>query len=142
MTKRVSLTILMWLWSIANYTITDSAIAKAADVKTPEEKILSVEQIVNKTNHVAYYQGFDGRAKVKMTITDSQGRKRIREITILRWDQPGPNQPKKEQRKDRIFAVGRRFMPFLTDRQMYTKQFLWCGNIWVKMTTAGCTCPP
>jgi len=102
----------MWLWSIANYTITDSAIAKAADVKTPEEKILSVEQIVNKTNHVAYYQGFDGRAKVKMTITDSQGRKRIREITILRWDQPGPNQPKKEQRKDSNFCGGQKIYAF------------------------------
>lgn len=71
MTERISLTILIWLLSLGNYTIADSAIAKAADVKSPEEKILSVDEIVNKTNHVAYYQGFDGRANVKMTITDS-----------------------------------------------------------------------
>lgn len=44
----------------------------------------SVEEIVKKTNHMAYYQGKDGRARVKMTITDSQGRARDKEFTILR----------------------------------------------------------
>lgn len=48
----------------------------------------SVAQIVEKTNHAAYYQGKDGRARVKMTITDKQGRKRVREMTILRRDDP------------------------------------------------------
>ena len=52
--------------------------------------ITDVDQIVNRTNSVAYYQGADGRAKVKMTIYDSQGRTRERVITILRWDQPDP----------------------------------------------------
>lgn len=51
---------------------------------------LSVDEIVNHTNRVSYYQGADGRAQVSMTIVDSQGRKRYRKMTILRWDQPGP----------------------------------------------------
>lgn len=44
----------------------------------------SVDEIVKKTNHMSYYQGDDGRARVKMTITDSQGRSRTKEFTILR----------------------------------------------------------
>ncbi|RME34683.1 MAG: outer membrane lipoprotein-sorting protein [Gammaproteobacteria bacterium] len=47
-----------------------------------------VDEIVNRANLMAYYQGKDGRAKVHMTITDSQGRKREREMTILRRDTP------------------------------------------------------
>jgi outer membrane lipoprotein-sorting protein len=53
---------------------------------------LSVQKIVNNTNRVAYYQGKDGRAKVFMLITDSQGRKRQRQFTILRWDQRRPSE--------------------------------------------------
>ncbi len=45
---------------------------------------LSVDEIVNKTNEVAYYQGNDGRASVYMEIIDKQGRKRTREFTMLR----------------------------------------------------------
>ncbi len=45
---------------------------------------LSVEEIVNRTNTAAYYQGEDGRARVHMEIEDSQGRTRERELTILR----------------------------------------------------------
>lgn len=41
-------------------------------------------QIVKKANIAAYYQGDDGRAKVRLTIVDKQGRKRIRQFTILR----------------------------------------------------------
>lgn len=50
------------------------------------EKIPDVETIVNKANLVAYYQGDDGKAKVKMTITNKQGQKRFREFIILRKD--------------------------------------------------------
>lgn len=57
----------------------------------PEKETLSVQEIVEKTNHASYYQGKDGSAKVKMVITDSQGRERNREFTILRWDQPAPD---------------------------------------------------
>ena len=46
----------------------------------------SVDEIVNKANLVAYYQGADGRAKVTMTITDKKGQQRLREFIILRKD--------------------------------------------------------
>lgn len=45
---------------------------------------LSVEQIVKKANIAAYYRGADGISDVKMSITDSQGRERVREFRILR----------------------------------------------------------
>lgn len=72
--------------------------AAAKDAASPSSD-LGVEEIVDRTNYAAYYQGADGRAKVHMTITDSQGRKREREFTILRWDAPDPNSttPKKDQ---------------------------------------------
>ena len=47
---------------------------------------LSVDEIVTRANLAAYYSGDDGRAEVTMTITDNQGRKRIREFVILRKD--------------------------------------------------------
>ena len=47
---------------------------------------LSVDEIVAKANHAAYYQGKDGRATVHMTIADAQGRERTRDFTILRRD--------------------------------------------------------
>ncbi len=65
-----------------------------------EDKI-GVDQIVEKANFTAYYQGADGRARVKMNIVDSQGRTRQREMTILRWDTPNPkhdeNTPKNKE---------------------------------------------
>jgi outer membrane lipoprotein-sorting protein len=45
-----------------------------------------VQTIVGKANIVAYYQGDDGKATVKMTITNKQGQKREREFNILRKD--------------------------------------------------------
>lgn len=47
---------------------------------------ISVDEVVAKANHAAYYQGRDGKAKVQMSITDKQGRERSREFTILRYD--------------------------------------------------------
>jgi outer membrane lipoprotein-sorting protein len=44
------------------------------------------QTIVDKTNHMSYYQGKDGKARVKMTITDDQNRTRVKEFTILRKD--------------------------------------------------------
>ncbi|MHC4072222.1 MAG: outer membrane lipoprotein-sorting protein [Planctomycetota bacterium] len=52
----------------------------------PTEEIPDVQTIVNKANIVAYYQGKDGKATVKMTITNKQGQKRLREFNILRKD--------------------------------------------------------
>jgi outer membrane lipoprotein-sorting protein len=45
-----------------------------------------VQTIVTKANVMAYYQGDDGKAKVKMTITNKQGQTREREFIILRKD--------------------------------------------------------
>ena len=47
---------------------------------------LSVDQIIAKAYTTAYYGGNDGRSIVKMTIVDSQGRKRNRELVMLRKD--------------------------------------------------------
>ena len=63
-----------------------STIVFAANDSNTPEKITDVETIVNKANLIAYYQGGDGKAKVKMTITDKKGRSRIREFIILRKD--------------------------------------------------------
>lgn len=46
----------------------------------------TADEIVKKVNHASYYQGDDGRARIKMTITDKQGRTRNREMTVLRKD--------------------------------------------------------
>jgi len=43
-----------------------------------------VDEIVAQANHMAYYQGQDGRSRVEMTITDQQGRTRTKSLTILR----------------------------------------------------------
>jgi len=59
-------------------------VAGMAAVVSAEE--LSVDEIVERTNRVAYYQGRDGRARVKMTISDAQDRTRSRAFVILRRD--------------------------------------------------------
>jgi len=80
--------------------------------KSSEGKVLSVEQIVDNTNRVAYYQGSDGSAMVKMVITDSQNRQRRRELTILRWDQPNPKLSKEEQDKNDNFCGEQKIYAF------------------------------
>jgi len=67
------------------------------------EADLSVQQIADKTNYTAYYQGKDGRAQVAMTIKDAQGRTRSRQFTILRRD----DQP--EGADDKAFTGEQRF---------------------------------
>ena len=47
---------------------------------------LTADAIVAKANLASYYAGDDGLSDVAMTITDSQGRQRIREFRILRKD--------------------------------------------------------
>ncbi|MFA5389781.1 MAG: outer membrane lipoprotein-sorting protein, partial [Candidatus Omnitrophota bacterium] len=44
----------------------------------------AVDEIVSRANNRSYYQGKDGRAKATMVITDSQGRTRQRQLTILK----------------------------------------------------------
>jgi len=50
---------------------------------------LDADTIIKRANHVALYQGETCKGKVTFTITDSQGRVRIRELNILRKDMPG-----------------------------------------------------
>ncbi len=63
----------------------------AACAWAEEPKELSVDQIIQKANHVAYYQGADGKSKVSMTITDKQNRSRNREFNILRMNTGQPD---------------------------------------------------
>ncbi len=55
-----------------------------ASVTAVAQDAPTVGEIVKKANHMAYYQGKDGRARVKMTVKDAQGRTRTKEFTILR----------------------------------------------------------
>lgn len=60
---------------------------------TDAQELTDVDAIIQRANLAAYYAGDDGRAQVRMTITDSQGRERIRQFTILRRDESdGGNQ--------------------------------------------------
>ena len=52
----------------------------------------SAGEIVAKANQASYYPGKDGRAEVKMTITDKSGSSRSREFTILRINLAKENQ--------------------------------------------------
>lgn len=57
---------------------------EAAENKKDSKPLTDVTEIVSRANLAAYYQGEDGKAKVKMTITDSRGLERNREFVILR----------------------------------------------------------
>lgn len=50
------------------------------------QDLTDVSDIVQRANLAAYYAGDDGRARVRMTIADAQGRERIRQFVILRRD--------------------------------------------------------
>lgn len=62
------------------------AIILLAGLLPGQAAAISVEELVAKANHASYYQGRDGKAKVRMSVTDKQGRERVREFTILRYD--------------------------------------------------------
>ena len=49
---------------------------------------IDVAEIVNKAEQAAYYAGNDGRSMARMLIVDEQGRKQMRQFTILRKDVP------------------------------------------------------
>jgi outer membrane lipoprotein-sorting protein len=52
----------------------------------PVSDEMGADEIVDRANKAAYYAGSDGKADVSMVITDSQGRTRERQFTILRMD--------------------------------------------------------
>ncbi len=94
-------TIMIFSWAVsvgaAEPEATGNDAADSAEVKKPGKK-LTVEAIVKKANIMAYYQGDNGKARVKMTINDyvekiENGKKKIvtrntrtREFNILRGD--------------------------------------------------------
>jgi hypothetical protein len=47
---------------------------------------VDVNEIIQRSEQVAYYSGQDGRSDARMMIVDSQGRKQMRQFTILRRD--------------------------------------------------------
>lgn len=53
---------------------------------------LTAGEVVAKANQAAYYVGKDGRASVKMTISDSKGGSRQRAFTLLRLNTKDGNQ--------------------------------------------------
>lgn len=63
-------------WLVLLITILTSINLSAAD--------LTADEIIEKANQAAYYAGKDGRATVKMTISDSRGGTRQRAFTLLR----------------------------------------------------------
>ena len=73
-------TIYLLLALVCGFVVT-SAVRGAEGGDIPD-----VQTIVTKANIVAYYQGDDGKANVKMTITDKRGQQRNREFIILRKD--------------------------------------------------------
>ncbi|MBV1872328.1 MAG: outer membrane lipoprotein-sorting protein [Gammaproteobacteria bacterium] len=48
--------------------------------------LTDVDHIVDRAIKAAFYAGEDGRAVTRMTIVDKQGRKQLRQFTILRHD--------------------------------------------------------
>lgn len=53
---------------------------------------ITADEVVARANQASYYAGQDGRAKVRMTITDKGGGTRVREFTILRKNVEDANQ--------------------------------------------------
>lgn len=53
---------------------------------TYAQEKLTADQVIEKANLASYYAGDDGRAEVKMTIADKEGKKRVREFVILRMN--------------------------------------------------------
>ncbi len=66
---------------------------------------LSVDEIVANGVRANYYHGSDGRARVKMTIVDKQGRERGRELTIIRRDSVKTEDPDDKFIGDQKFYV-------------------------------------
>ncbi|GAA6185525.1 MULTISPECIES: outer membrane lipoprotein-sorting protein [Aliiglaciecola] len=52
----------------------------------PTLAAIDVAELISSAEKVAYYSGEDGRSDARMMIVDSQGRKQMRQFTILRRD--------------------------------------------------------
>jgi len=74
------------LWLGIAFGVLLAALLLFAARTASAERLTDVDEIVRRANRAAYYQGDDGRAQVRMTIVDAQGRQRRRQFTILRKD--------------------------------------------------------
>ncbi len=83
----VTLVLLPSVLSVARRPLFMAAVALAL-LPRPSlgQDLADVGDIVQRANLAAYYAGADGRARVRMTITDAQGRERMRRFVILRRD--------------------------------------------------------
>lgn len=61
-----------------------AALAFFASGLQASETMTDPREIVRKAERVAFYSGDDGRSEARMLITDSQGRRQVRQFTILR----------------------------------------------------------
>jgi outer membrane lipoprotein-sorting protein len=75
-----------WKRTAQQLTVSLAVALAMALLASPAQADPPLPEIIKRTNLASYYQGQDGRARVKMTITDKQGRSRMRELTILRRD--------------------------------------------------------
>lgn len=71
---------------IASSLLIGAVVLALASQPAAAEDLTDVGRIIERANLAAYYAGDDGRSRVRMTITDAQGRERIRQFTILRKD--------------------------------------------------------
>ncbi|MDC8832012.1 outer membrane lipoprotein-sorting protein [Alteromonas gilva] len=65
--------------------ITRSLLVLSALLPTAQAAV-DVNQLIRQAEKTAYYAGDDGRSDARMMIVDSQGRKQLRQFTILRKD--------------------------------------------------------
>ena len=77
MRKQYLVTNVQWPMLLASLVIVIAVLGSHA-------RAIDVTEIIDKANEVSYYQGFDGKANVHMSIIDNQGREREREFVILR----------------------------------------------------------
>ncbi len=64
-----------------------TALAAAALAMAPAvhaETLTDVDEIVARANLATYYAGDDGRSEARMSIEDAQGRRQLRQFTVLR----------------------------------------------------------
>ncbi len=73
------------MWFIGLFVIQPMSFAQ----ETPKP-----EEIIAKSRLAFYYAGDDGRARILMELIDKDGRKRIRELTMLRKDDQGGEEQK------------------------------------------------
>lgn len=77
---------LFMVWVIALFVSATSLAAQPSEQQANTNMALDVAALVKKAEQVAYYSGKDGRSMARMLIVDEQGRKQMRQFTILRKD--------------------------------------------------------